>query len=151
MPGPREITLSQVRSRRKKSKLLAKEFDASIRARRGAGRTKVEWILLDALWGAVRNPRTHSKKQIRQIADSIEKFGFINPIIIAEHDRIIAGHGRFEAAKLLRLKEVPVISEAAIRAYMLAPTTDWPKRPVGIANFSRSNSVISNCCCRRSI
>ena len=65
------------------------------------------------------------RSRIRQIADSIDKFGFINPIIIDEHGRVIAGNGRFEAAKLLRLKEVPVIrlshlSEAAIRAYMLA-------------------------------
>ena len=47
-----------------------------------------------------RNPRTHSKKQLRQIADSIEEFGFTNPVLIDGEDRIIAGHGRVEAGRL---------------------------------------------------
>jgi DNA modification methylase len=69
------------------------------------------------------NPRTHSKKQIRQIADSIERFGFTNPVLI---DRaIVAGHGRIEAAKLLGIEKVPTIrledlTEAEIRAYVIA-------------------------------
>jgi len=71
------------------------------------------------------NPRTHSKKQIRQIADSIERFGFNNPILLDTAGGIIAGHGRVEAAKLLRLKTVPTIrlddlTEADIRAYVIA-------------------------------
>jgi ParB-like chromosome segregation protein Spo0J len=45
------------------------------------------------------NARTHSKKQIRQIADSIARFGFTNPVLIDDDDKIIAGHGRLEAAK----------------------------------------------------
>ncbi len=53
------------------------------------------------------NPRTHSKKQIRQIAASIEQFGFINPVLIDRDGRIVAGHGRVEAAKLLGLDTVP--------------------------------------------
>lgn len=85
----------------------------------------IEWLSLDALVPAARNARTHSKKQIRQIAASIQKFGFINPIIIDRQRRIIAGHGRLEAARLLELTEVPTIAaahltEAAVRAYMLA-------------------------------
>jgi hypothetical protein len=40
-----------------------------------------------------RNARTHSKKQIRQIADSIERFGFTNPVLISDDGQIIAGHG----------------------------------------------------------
>jgi len=72
-----------------------------------------------------RNARTHSKKQIRAIADSMSRFGVINPIIADEHGCIVAGHARAEAAKLLGLRRVPVIrvshlSEAEIRAYMLA-------------------------------
>ncbi|MDU8926266.1 ParB N-terminal domain-containing protein [Alisedimentitalea sp. MJ-SS2] len=43
-----------------------------------------------------RNARTHSKKQVRQIADSIESFGFTNPVLIDEHRTIPAGHGRVE-------------------------------------------------------
>ena len=48
-----------------------------------------------------RNARTHSKKQIKQIARSIERFGFTNPVLISDENEIIAGHGRVEAAKLL--------------------------------------------------
>ncbi len=55
------------------------------------------------------NPRTHSKKQIRQIADSIERFGFNNPILVDGAGGVIAGHGRIEAAKLLGIEKVPTI------------------------------------------
>ena len=55
------------------------------------------------------NPRTHSRKQIRQIADSIKQFGFTNPVLLDRDDGIIAGHGRVEAAKLLGLTAVPTI------------------------------------------
>ena len=72
-----------------------------------------------------KNPRTHSKKQIRQIASSIERFGFTNPVLISDADEIIAGHGRVEAAKLLGLKLVPTIrlshlSAEERQAYILA-------------------------------
>src|SRR5262249_40883004 len=71
------------------------------------------------------NARTHSKKQVRQIADSITRFGFTNPILIDDEDKIIAGHGRLEAAKLLALKHVPTLrlpglDAAERRAYALA-------------------------------
>ena len=48
-----------------------------------------------------RNARTHSKAQIKQIAKSIECFGFTNPVLVSDDGDIIAGHGRVEAAKLL--------------------------------------------------
>jgi ParB-like chromosome segregation protein Spo0J len=51
-----------------------------------------------------RNARTHSKKQIRQIADSVREFGFTNPIIVDGEGGILAGHGRVEAARLLGLE-----------------------------------------------
>jgi ParB-like chromosome segregation protein Spo0J len=57
----------------------------------------------------LRNPRTHSKKQIHQIAASIQEFGFNNPVLVDSENRIIAGHGRMDAAKLLGLQEVPTI------------------------------------------
>lgn len=71
------------------------------------------------------NPRTYSKKQIRQIADSIKAFGWTNPILIDADGGVIAGHGRLAAAKLLGLPEVPVLhldhmSEAEKRAYIIA-------------------------------
>jgi DNA modification methylase len=71
------------------------------------------------------NPRVHSPKQIRQIAESIKEFGFSNPILTDSNGGVIAGHGRLEAAKLLGLEMVPTIplaelSEAQKRAYILA-------------------------------
>ena len=70
---------------------------------------RIEYRLVGALKPYPRNPRTHSKKQIRQIADSIRTFGFTNPILIDAEDGIIAGHGRVQAAKLLGMKTVPTI------------------------------------------
>ncbi len=72
-----------------------------------------------------RNARTHSKKQIKQLANSIETFGFTNPILIDKNSSILAGHGRVEAAKQLGRSEVPCIriehmTEAQKRAYVLA-------------------------------
>jgi DNA modification methylase len=72
-----------------------------------------------------RNARTHSKRQIRQIADSIGAFGFTNPVLVDRSATIVAGHGRVEAAKLLGMKKVPTIcleslNEDQIRAYILA-------------------------------
>ena len=82
-------------------------------------------IAVDALKPNARNARTHSKKQIRQIADSITAFGFVVPILIDDGNNIIAGGGRYAAAVLLGLQEVPVIrveglSEAKRRALALA-------------------------------
>jgi ParB-like chromosome segregation protein Spo0J len=54
-----------------------------------------------------RNARTHSRQQLKQIAASIERFGFTNPILLGGDGEIIAGHGRVEAAKLLGMKAVP--------------------------------------------
>lgn len=72
-----------------------------------------------------RQARTHSKRQIRKIAASIEQFGFVNPVLIDGHNSIITGHGRIEAAKLLGWVEVPTLrvdhlSDAEKRAYILA-------------------------------
>lgn len=71
------------------------------------------------------NPRTHSKAQVKQIAASIQRFGFRNPILIDEHNNVIAGHGRLLAAGQLRLNSVPTLlmsdmSEAERRAYVIA-------------------------------
>lgn len=71
------------------------------------------------------NARTHSQKQIKQIAHSIDRFGFTNPVLIDPEGTIIAGHGRVEAAKLLGWTDVPTLeiaylSPADLRAYVLA-------------------------------
>ena len=82
-------------------------------------------IAVDALKPDARNARTHSKRQIRQIADSITAFGFVVPIVIDEGNNIISGGGRYAAAVLLGLQEVPVVrveglSKAKRRALALA-------------------------------
>lgn len=86
---------------------------------------QIELVSLNKLKPHPKNARTHSKKQIRQIADSIERFGFTNPILVDEGNFVLAGHGRLSAAKLLGLTEVPTLalsglSEAQKRAYLLA-------------------------------
>ena len=72
-----------------------------------------------------RNARTHSRKQIHQIAASIERFGFVHPVLVSDDAEIIAGHGRVEAARQLGFKTVPTLAlshlgDAERRAYVLA-------------------------------
>lgn len=72
-----------------------------------------------------RNARTHSKPQIKKIANSIKEFGFISPAIIDKDGVLVAGHGRLEAAKSLGMTEIPCLiadhlSPEQLRAYMLA-------------------------------
>jgi DNA modification methylase len=85
----------------------------------------IESVAISRLQPCRGNARTHSKKQVRQIADSILRFGFTNPVLISDNDEIIAGHGRVEAAKLLGMESVPTLrlshlSAAQRRAYVIA-------------------------------
>lgn len=86
---------------------------------------QVTLVSIDKLTPYAGNARTHSKKQIEQIAASIGKFGFNNPVLVNDEGQIVAGHGRVEAAKLLGLAAVPTLrlshlSPAQQRAYVLA-------------------------------
>ena len=72
-----------------------------------------------------RNPRVHSDRQITQLAKSIDSFGFLWPVMIDGTQRVLAGHGRIEAAKRLGFQDVPTISihhlsESQRRAFMIA-------------------------------
>ena len=107
-----------------------------------------ERVAVSALRPYTHNARTHSRRQIKKIAASIEQFGFVNPVLIDEHNQIIAGHGRVAAAKLLGWQEVPTLriehlNEVDKRAYIiadnrLAEDAGWdkemlaPVRPVNI-------------------
>jgi DNA modification methylase len=87
--------------------------------------SRVETRGIEILRPFAGNARTHSQKQLRQIAASIRKFGFTNPILISDDDEIVAGHGRLEAARMIGMTEVPVIrlsylSPTERRAYVLA-------------------------------
>jgi DNA modification methylase len=80
---------------------------------------------VSALKPYARNARRHSKRQVRQIADSIRRFGFTNPVLVSDEGEIIAGHGRVMAAKELGLETVPTLKLSHLtseerRAYVLA-------------------------------
>lgn len=86
---------------------------------------RIETTAIAELKPYKRNARTHSTKQILQIAKSIQRFGFTNPILVDDEEQIIAGHGRLEAAKLLGITAVPTIklshlSPVEKRAYVIA-------------------------------
>jgi hypothetical protein len=85
---------------------------------------QITYLPPERLRHSPNNARTHSKKQLKQIASSIERFGFVNPVLISDDFQIIAGHGRVEAAKLLGLKKIPTVrlsnlSPADRRAYVI--------------------------------
>lgn len=63
----------------------------------------------ESLKPAPNNARTHTEAQIEQIVNSINEFGFTNPVLIDEKKTILAGHGRVEAAKKIGLSQVPTI------------------------------------------
>ena len=73
----------------------------------------------------LKNPRTHTPRQITQIAASIQEFGFINPVLIEGSDGIVTGHARVAAATSLGMTDVPTVrvdhlSPTQIRAYVIA-------------------------------
>jgi ParB-like chromosome segregation protein Spo0J len=88
-------------------------------------RAQIEYIAAAELRPWPRNARTHSRKQIRQIADSIRRFGFTNPVLVDRENAILAGHGRVAAAQSLGMGELPCLrienlSSEEKRAYVLA-------------------------------
>lgn len=83
---------------------------------------------INALVPYERNSRTHSPEQIKLIAASMMEYGWTSPCLIDENDNILAGHGRTEAAKTLRMPEVPCI--------VLRGLSDVQKRALVIADNS---------------
>jgi len=86
---------------------------------------KIEYLLATDLVPYENNSRTHSQQQVDQIKRSMTEFGFTNPILIDEHNGIIAGHGRLQAAQELNIKLVPTIllkglTKAQRKAYVIA-------------------------------
>ncbi len=97
----------------------------SVRIQNSSLEGKVTFLPISDLATNPRNARTHSPRQIQEIARSIERFGFNNPVLIDERNQIIAGHGRLEAAKLLGRKRVPTLrighlSDQDKRAFVIA-------------------------------
>ena len=91
----------------------------------GKSGLEVHYLPFSVLVDSTHNSRLHSKHQIRQIAASIQEFGFTNPILIDSKRTIVCGHGRRAAARLLGIDQVPTIqlenlTQDQIRAYILA-------------------------------
>lgn len=111
-------------------------------AKQKHSRLVIEQIPLSSIKSCAGNARRHDKKQIEQICESQIRFGFLNPIIADENGEIIAGHGRYEAAKLAGLTTVPVIrvshlTPAEVRAYRLldnklAENSKWDEKQLAI-------------------
>jgi ParB-like chromosome segregation protein Spo0J len=85
---------------------------------------QIKDVAVDKLIPYAKNSRTHSEKQIAEIAASIKEFGFRQPILV-DGLGIIAGHGRLLAARKLNLKQVPTIdcsdlTAAQKKAYIIA-------------------------------
>jgi hypothetical protein len=105
-------------------KIAVHHPDGSSRSESFADR-QIERVPLKSFKKSPRNARTHSKRQIEQVADSMRRFGVVNPLIVDRHNRLVAGHARLEAARSIGLRAVPVIrvtdlTEIQLRAYMLA-------------------------------
>lgn len=88
-------------------------------------RREIVLMDIDGLKPAPRNARTHTRKQIRQIAESIQRFGFTSPVLIDEAHSILAGHGRVLAARDIGMRQVPTLCVADLtnaerKAYLLA-------------------------------
>ena len=93
---------------------------------------KIEHRMVAGLIPYAQNARTHSDEQITQIAQSIETFGFVNPVLIGNDDVIVAGHGRLLAAQSLGMTKTPVI--------VLSHLTEVQRRALVIAD----NQITAN-------
>src|SRR4030088_527553 len=113
-----------------------------------ATRRQLLFVAIGDLIPDPHNPRKHGRAQIRAIARSIEAFGFNAPILVDKNNKIIAGHGRYEAALLLGIDKVPVIllnhlTPTQAKAYVLADnkltdrsTWDDPKLAIHLKELS---------------
>ena len=115
-------------------------------------RGQLSFLAIADLTPAPHNARKHSRAQIRAIARSMDAFGFNAPILIDRNRQIVAGHGRYEAAKFLGLTQVPVIfldhlTDTQAKAYMLADNklTDrstWDDNKVAVQLKELSDLVL---------
>jgi ParB/RepB/Spo0J family partition protein len=102
---------------------------------------QISLLAISELVPAADNPRKHSREQVRGLANSIQKFKFNAPILIDKYRQIVAGHARYEAAKLIGLNQVPVIfldhlTETEAKAYRLADNR-WASGQAGTTTWLR--------------
>jgi DNA modification methylase len=86
---------------------------------------QIEYRVVADLNLDARNPRQHSERQVKQLAASIQEFGFVMPVVVDDRGRVVIGHGRVLAAKKLAMPRVPVVeirhlSEAQRKALRIA-------------------------------
>jgi len=103
---------------------------------------RVEMRGVDELHAYPGNARKHDRNQVRQIGESIRRFGFTNPVLISSQGQIVCGHGRVEAARQIGLREVPTLTLShltpdELRAYALADNRialdgSWDNELLGI-------------------
>ncbi|MCX7237135.1 site-specific DNA-methyltransferase [Polynucleobacter sp.] len=102
---------------------------------------QIELVNIDSIHANPTNPRIHTLAQIQQIAKSIERFGWNIAIAVGKDGMILAGNGRYEAAKLLGLKEIPIVrlshlTKVQAKAYIVADNkltenSQWDERLLG--------------------
>ena len=110
------------------------------------------WLSIEDIKPNPRNARTHSNKQIQQIANSINACGFGSSVLVDETLTLIAGHGRLKAAELLGIKEIPAVelrglSPAQKRALALAENkiadnAGWDRKQLSIELSELSEVLI---------
>ncbi len=120
-----------------------KKGGAAAREATCSGRLTIAYVPPGTLTPSPDNPRLHAPAQVQAIGRSIETFGFTAPLLVDRNGRVIAGHGRLQAAKLLGLTEVPIIRQehltpAQVKAYMvadnrLAERSTWDERGLALA------------------
>lgn len=88
--------------------------------------SQIEQLPIDSVIASSTNPRTHTQQQVQLVADSIQEFGFVNPILVGTDFLLIAGHVRLAAARLLQLDHVPAI--------VLAHLSETQRRALAIAD-----------------
>ena len=111
------------------------------RSDKAGGRISVTYRPIADLKPDHKNPRSHGRKQIRQIANSIETFGFITPVVVDANLSVIAGHGRLLACQQLDWTEVPTVrldhlTPAQAKAFQIADNrlteiSTWDDRLLG--------------------
>jgi DNA modification methylase len=118
-----------------------RSFNVVQRQKTLSGKLSVRYVPLATVRPDPNNPRTHTDKQVKQIAKSISTFGFNVPILVDADSNLIVGHGRWSASKLLGLAEVPIITLEHLtvqqrRAYVIADnrlseTAEWNEKLLG--------------------
>ncbi|WP_246669425.1 MULTISPECIES: DNA methyltransferase [unclassified Bradyrhizobium] len=122
-----------------KGTVMANELNAATNA--GLVEIQIEYRAVAGLVLDARNPRQHSQRQINQLADSIQEFGFVMPVVVDGKGHVVVGHGRVLAAKKLRMPRIPVVeirhlSQAQLKALRLADNrlaqhAHWDERLLG--------------------